>query len=405
MAKNLSKLWLREMMRLGKKQQSSQKKLVRLLTGSATTKRKAATSVTRKKPATPGAALTGNGPKASKAASSKKTGVPASSLPPCATPGKWLASYFASRSADPRRPLKRMQYWLYLPARHSHPASPLQWADVPPPARLPLVVMLHGCEQSATQFAQGTRMNRLAEQHGFAVLYPQQSLRSHAHRCWDWYERATQQGGGDVGTLAAITQKVIGQYGLDHCRTYLCGLSAGAAMAHIVALHYPQLFAAVGLHSGPVFGAGHSRMGAYAVMQGGSHASGPAMQQAMDQAKDQDGGFPGMPAILLHGRSDTVVRPVNQWQLAQQFKLLNGLHTEDALPPRLHAGSGSAGAAHAYQLQDYRRDKKLLLRICDIHHLEHAWSGGDCSLKYMDCARPDASAMLWDFFSKHQRLP
>lgn len=173
-------------------------------------------------------------------------------------------------------------------------------------------------------------------------------------------------------------------------------------MAHIMALTYPDLIAAVGLHSGPVFGAGHTRMGAYAVMQHGSaKASGNAIGEAFKKAS----AMPQMPAILIHGQADKVVRPVNQMQLAQQFIILNQLGPENAAPILLKpAGRGKKNPGHPYRLQDFVVGRKPLLRVCEISGLEHAWSGGDCSLQYVACNGPDASKMMWEFFARHRRL-
>jgi poly(hydroxyalkanoate) depolymerase family esterase len=261
--------------------------------------------------------------------------------------------------------------------------------------------MLHGCEQSAEQFARGTRMNALAEEKGFALAYPQQSLRGHPNRCWHWYERSTQDGGDDVRLIAGIIDKICAAYPIDRGRVYVAGLSAGAGMANILALRHPEKIAAVGLHSGPVFGAGHSRSGAYSVMQlGASHLAERAIHALMAQAER----FPVMPAILVQGREDRVVRRINQEQLEMQFRLINGLGADSAAPPVDKPGRASGRRpSHAYRIRDYRRARKVLLRVCDISQLEHAWSGGDCTLKYNACAGPDASRMMWDFFSRHRR--
>ena len=170
---------------------------------------------------------------------------------------------------------------LAVPAR---PASRRDRAG----AGLPLIVMLHGCDQTATLFAQGTRMNQLAEAAGYAVLYPQQAVSTHPHRCWKWYDRATQQGGGDVPMIVGIINKVIASYPIDRSRIYICGISAGAGMANIVALNHPELFAGLGLHSGPIFGAGHSTIGALAVMQ---HGAGMRVDGAIAEVLDRRPSF------------------------------------------------------------------------------------------------------------------
>jgi poly(hydroxyalkanoate) depolymerase family esterase len=367
MLKGLTRLWLRGFKQVSKAQKSQNRKLVRsLLVKPAAARRRRAKPVSKKAPA-----------------AKPDIGIAAARLP-----GKWLVSYHSSFS-DGALPARRMNYWLYLPA-------------VDAAAPLPLVVMLHGCEQTAAQFAQGTRFNRLAQEKGFAVLYPQQSLRGHPNRCWNWYEKATQEGGGDVKLIVGIIEKVVRKYALDRTRIYIAGLSAGASMANIVALNHPHLIAAVGMHSGTVFGAGHSRMGAYAVMQtGAGRLADTAINTVMDQLAD----FPPMPAILIHGQADSVVRPVNLAQSAQQFRKLNGLTEDGEKPPAFKAGGkpGGRNPAHAYKIHDHYAGKKLMLRVCDVIGLEHAWSGGDSTLRFNSSAGPDAGKLMWDFFKRHQR--
>ncbi|MRW89483.1 PHB depolymerase family esterase [Duganella sp. FT80W] len=274
-----------------------------------------------------------------------------------------------------------MNFWLYLPNQLTERAAS---------KGLPLLVMLHGCQQTATQFAQGTRMNLLAEQMGYAVLYPQQLVSSHAQRCWKWYERATQQGGGDVPTIIGIINKVLTQCAIDRSRIFVAGLSAGAGMANILALNHPRLFAAVGLHSGPVFGAGHNTLGALGVMQHG--AGGMRADLAVHEILQRQPQFPGMPAILVQGQNDDVVRPINQIQLTRQSLLLNHL----AGPPKITR-------KRHYSLHDYYDGRKLMLRVAQIDKLQHAWSGGDSTLAFNDHAGPNASKMLLEFFNRHRR--
>jgi poly(hydroxyalkanoate) depolymerase family esterase len=292
--------------------------------------------------------------------------------PPAVAPGKWLSGHAPNETGQ------RMSYWLYLPNNL-------------PEKGMPLVVMLHGCQQTATQFAQGTRMNLHAEKVGCAVLYPQQLVSSHPHRCWKWYERATQDGGGDVPTIVGIINKVLTHCDIDRSRIYAAGISAGAGMANILALNHPDLFAAVGLHSGPVFGAGHSTLGALSVMKSG--AVGLRADTAAHEILQRHPQFPGMPAILLQGESDNVVKSVNQIQLTRQSLLLNRL-------------SGPAKITHKgrYRLHDYYQGRKLMLRVAQVDKLEHAWSGGDPSLAFNDRSGPNASKMMLEFFARHRRV-
>ena len=324
------------------------------------------------------------------------TGAPAARAgkrsPLAALPGKWLASHYSALAEGGSLTGRRMSYWLYLPAK-----------EAPAGRALPLVVMLHGCEQTATEFAQGTRMNRLAEQKGYAVLYPQQLLSSNSHRCWKWFDKTTQGGAGGVKMIVGIIEQVAVKYAIDRSRIYICGISAGAGMADIVALHHPQLIAAVGLHSGPVYGGGHGAIGALNIMQ---HGAGGRAAAAIAEILAGNPAFPAMPTLLIQGAEDKVVRPVNQRQLLQQSLLLNRL-PDNSVPLLSSNPAGAASSrnpAHAYQLHDYYAGKKLLLRVAHIEQLGHAWSGGDAALSFNSKAGPDSSKMMLDFFARHQRV-
>ncbi|ATQ75729.1 PHB depolymerase esterase [Massilia violaceinigra] len=378
---------LRSLMRVGKKQQRSTARLLTALFAPPKPAPKA-----RAKPAPKLASTTAPRPAPKPRAASTAAPTPkpkpapraalAASLKDAPAPGKWLTARYAGQSGQV---LRTMSYWLYLPD------------GAAPPSGWPLIVMLHGCEQSATQFAQGTRMNQMAQKAGYAVLYPQQSLSAHPHRCWKWYDRATQQGGGDVPVIVGMLGQVLAAYGLDRSRVFICGMSAGAGMANIVALNHPELFAGLGLHSGPLYGAGHSTVGALGVMQ---HGNGARVDSAIAEVLERRPGFPSMPTILIQGDDDRVVRPVNQVHLRRQAMLINDLPA--ATPVRVaHKAGGRSGLPH--QLHDVYRGRKLILRVAQIAQLQHAWSGGDARLSFNSAAGPDASKMLVDFFGKHRR--
>jgi poly(hydroxyalkanoate) depolymerase family esterase len=324
---------------------------------------------------------------ASPRAATSRVAAPTPPTPPA--PGRWLASHHAV-AAGVGTAAQRMPYWLYLPNNVPDQAARLG---------LPLVVMLHGCQQTATQFAQGTRMNQWAEQMGYAVLYPQQSVSSHAQRCWKWYDRATQEGGGDVPVIVGMVNKVITEYPINRARIYIAGISAGAGMANIVALNHPRLFAAVGMHSGPVYGAGHSTMGALGVMR---HGGGVRADMAVREVLARQPQFPGMPTISIQGEGDSVVRPINQTQIARQSMALNGIGAV-AQPKVTLKSQGRGGRHNAHQIRDFYDGRKLLLRVAQIEQLEHAWSGGDEALAYNAKAGPDATRMMLDFFGRHHR--
>ena len=418
MRKSLGSLWLKSFKRISKVQQRQGKKLLQSLLGSpAPAKRKRVSTgsagtgavktilksigLLQSPPASRAAVRSAPVPKLrrapAKTAKTVKAGAagakPRKLARSAGEQGQWLRSFHLEPAIGAMTPPRRMDYWLFVPSR------PLAAQKTP----MPLVVMLHGCAQTATDFAQGTRMNALAQRKGFAVLYPQQLAAVDHNRCWHWHLRATQQGGGEVRWIVGAIHKVMKTQPIDATRVYVAGLSAGAALAQIVALRHPELVAAVGLHSAPVFGTADSRMGAFSAMQ---HGSSHSLAQAVDEmALSPD--FPGMPAILLQGEADKVVRSVNLMQLAQQFRLVNHID-EVAHPPVVHEHPErltGRSPRHAYQVLDYVKGRTSQLRVCRVKGLDHAWSGGDAQFRFNAAPGPDASLMLWNFFSMHRRVP
>ncbi len=318
--------------------------------------------------------------------------------------GCWAHAQYES-AASGAYPALTLDYGLYLPPGEA--AAPFS-----PPSGLgtrrttgsgpALVVMLHGCRQSGDAFARGTRMNVLADRHGFAVLYPDQTAKRHAHACWHWYDLGPMAGGGEARAISGLVTQVVETHGFDPTRIYLAGLSAGAGMATALAFRYPQQFAALATHSGPVYGAARSVTSALDVMRRG--APGDPLQAVPD-------GYPGMPALLLHGARDEVVDPVNLEQSRLQWLAANGMLGAGGdpreVPGDIHLAADSdcvtvteSGAA---QVQAYRRGGRSLVQTCLIPELGHAWSGGDDTVPYHAAIGPDASALAWSFFSVHSR--
>ncbi|MDO9358625.1 MAG: PHB depolymerase family esterase [Polaromonas sp.] len=385
MPKSLSSLWLKSIRRMGKAQQAQGRQLLKSLTPKPPPK----TAVKRALKLVTAPALR---PKAAGPAR------PVRSLarPPAARAvsglaGSWQKSWFTMPGASQYGTPRRMLYWLYLPAGASL-------------APRPLVVMLHGCQQTATDFATSTRMNELAERKGFAVLYPQQSASADSHRCWHWYTRATQEGEGDVRLIASMMAQVQAKHGLDASRTYVAGLSAGAGLANILALRYPQQVAALGLHSAPVFGVTDSPMSAYRVMQQGA---GPSYVAAASALHSSVSPFPGMPAIVIHGDSDSVVRKINMAQVMEQLGAVNSPAINSSAPVLRTYAARSSGRSprHAYKTATWYAGRKAQLVSCEIRSLGHAWSGGDASVEFSAPEGPDASLLMWTFFARHRRVP
>jgi poly(hydroxyalkanoate) depolymerase family esterase len=379
---------MRSLARAGKAQQSL---IARLFAAAAPKPVKAAKAAKAVKPAKVA--------KAAKAAAKPLT-IRKHTRPEVAVaPGKWLSAQFPRPLQPGQAAAHHLSYWLYLPERAPETVSQRGW---------PLVVMLHGCHQSATQFAQGSRMNLLAEGKGYAVLYPQQSISAQSQRCWRWYDRSHQQGGGETAMLAALIGNICEQHAIDRRRIYACGISAGAGMAAVLALNHPELVAAVGLHSGPVFGAAHSPATALQVMRHGAAAHADAAIGSLLQRRSSEAlpgmaaQLPPMPALMIQGDADHVVRPVNQDHLAAQWLRLNGLPA-DAAAKVLVKPAGRGGSRNAYEVRDYVVGRKVLLRVARIAGLGHEWSGGDPAQNFNAKAGPDASRMMLEFFGKHRR--
>jgi poly(hydroxyalkanoate) depolymerase family esterase len=255
---------------------------------------------------------------------------------------------------------------------------------------LPLVVMLHGCTQDPDDFAAGTRMNALAQEQGLFVLYPAQAPRSNAHKCWNWFVPADQQRGrGEPSLLAGMTRYIMETNPVDADRVWVAGLSAGGAMAAILAREYPDLFAAAGIHSGLPPGAARDVVSAFSAMKAGAAgATGGAAQ--------------GAPLIVFHGDADSTVNA------------LNGSHAVDAAlgaspaVPVRESGRARDGAGRAFTRTVYRsaaapEAAPSRAEHWVVHGAGHAWSGGDAAGSFTEGEGPDASREMLRFFAEHPR--
>ncbi len=276
-------------------------------------------------------------------------------------------------------------YKLYVPAR---------LGDAPP-----LVLMLHGCTQSADDFAAGTRMNQLAEEQGFLVAYPEQVASANPSKCWSWFNAPDQaRDSGEPSLIAGIARAVGERHGTDPARIFVAGLSAGAAMAVILGETYPELFAGVGAHSGLAFGCAHDIPSAMAAMKGGrSGLAGirnPVAAASVPRAKATQ----AVPTIVFHGDRDHTVQHGNGAQIVQQAASAHAMEVgKSALCIHNESGTSTGGRRYS-RAKHVDTHGHTQIEAWTVHGAGHAWSGGCASGTYTDGNGPDASAEMVRFF-------
>ena len=285
------------------------------------------------------------------------------------SPEQWLRSSYSHKG-------RQLAYRLYVP--------PTAEATGP----RPLIVMLHGCTQGADDFSAGTRMNALAREAGVLVLYPEQTQHANAQKCWNWFKTQHQQRGrGEPDLLASLTRHIMADHGVDASRVYIAGLSAGGAMADIMGRTYPDLFTALGVHSGLAAGAASDLPSALGAMRAGAPAgtaSGPAVR----------------PTIVFHGDADTTVHSANG---AAVVKAAHGAQqiTRAAQVTQGHAPNRQRFTQTVYTAAD----GSATIEHWQLHGTSHAWSGGSPAGSYTAPGGVDASAEMLRFFLSHQRAP
>jgi poly(hydroxyalkanoate) depolymerase family esterase len=336
-------------------------------------------------------------------------------------PIDWRSLYASNRAAIERaggpaaevptglRPSGRRDQWderTFTSAgrtRHALVHSP---AGVDPQTAVPLVCMLHGCTQSAATFAAATQMNEAADRHGFVAVYPQQERGDNQQCCWNWFLPEHQQrGAGEPASIVGIVRELMGTaapWTIDTRRVFLAGLSAGGAMAAILAATYPDVFAAVAVHSGLPYRSATSVNAAFAAMAGRGEATagdGRAVHAAMGVLARP------VPIMVVHGSADQRVAPVNADRVLKQSMEANRLAAPElcdfdlSRPTLTSRGQVDGGYAYARSQWTDRRGA-LMHELLKVDGLGHAWSGGAPGESYTDPRGPDATEAMWRFFAQ-----
>ncbi|WP_232727688.1 PHB depolymerase family esterase [Acidovorax sp. 69] len=273
---------------------------------------------------------------------------------------------------------------------------------------MPLVLMLHGCTQNPEDFATGTGMNAAAAPANALVLYPEQPHSANPNGCWNWFRPGDQhRGSGEPALLVAMVQDVMARHRVDAQRVYVAGLSAGGAMAALLGREYPDLFAAVGVHSGLQAGAAHNVMGALSAMKNGAK---PGAATAA-RASDAPVALPPPPIIVFHGDADTTVHVHNGEQLIDA--------TLAALPTAPGGAQSTVEAVHKGQSphgQGYTRTVysmaggapttnaspgQVVAEHWVLHGAGHAWAGGHAQGSHTDPRGVSATQEMLRFFGEH----
>jgi poly(hydroxyalkanoate) depolymerase family esterase len=299
------------------------------------------------------------------------------------------------------------QQYHYQDASGDHPYFVYTPTTYHPGTAVPLLVLLHGCTQTAADYATGTGMNQLAEQYGFLVLYPQQMRTSNRTLCWNWFQSSNQfRDRGEPAIIAHMVQAIkenTSHWTIDSSRVYVVGASAGAAMAVILGATYPDLFAAIGVHSGVEYQAVTNLLSGLKVLRRGGPdpvKQGRRAYEAMGNSKRV------MPTIVFQGTRDTIVPPINGDQVVQQWMQTNqlasqGLYVADFQHPTTTT-AGQVPGGYSYTVSTWKdHTGRDVQHYWKISGLGHAWSGGNPAVSYTDPLGPNASEAMYQFFMNH----
>jgi len=287
--------------------------------------------------------------------------------------------------------------WLLLPPERAYRLY------VPPHvangAPLPLVVMIHGCRETAETFERGTRMNAIADRAGFAVLYPDQAKFANIRRCWNWFEPNTAAGNGECAIILEMIVEANQHVTLDRARVYVAGMSSGGALAALLAYHHPDVFAAAAVHSGLPPMMPPSAAAAISAMENGVRVDPEALADSFWNTHE----VAPPPLIIVHGNADRTVTERNATGLMKVWEKLLETAPQASQLAREEREFDATESARAYSQIDLQREGRIVVRSLRIHGLAHAWSGGDAELPYNDAKGPDASVAIWKFFERQRR--
>jgi poly(hydroxyalkanoate) depolymerase family esterase len=270
----------------------------------------------------------------------------------------------------------------------------------------PVVVMLHGCTEDAESFAKGTRIEKWADKYQFIALFPEQSSSYNPYKCWNWVVPTNNSRAGEATAIIDMLNLVIKNYHGDNNRVFAAGMSAGAAMTNILGNCFPERFKALASHDGAQFYSSYIGLDYKDIINNGAAVPAAA---AADNASSCSDFIPGkpkkMPIIIFHGSTSKLMSPIHAFQIEEEMKdfndmLDNGLR-DDSYFLRSEKQVVPDSKTYGYTLyKTIDANNEVLIERYMINTIDHAWSGGVAGIPYNDPKGPDASALIFKFFSR-----
>jgi poly(hydroxyalkanoate) depolymerase family esterase len=288
----------------------------------------------------------------------------------------------------------QLDYLVYTPAQYQSGTA------------TPLLVLLHGCMQDPYILEAASGMRTLADANNFLLVYPQQNYLSSPHRCWNWYDKRNQhRGSGEPSLITGIVTQVQQEYSVDAERIYVAGISSGGAMTSVLASCYPDLFAAAAVHSGMAYESANSIFQAFiAPLQGNQVPPDIAGRDAY-QCSGTENAL--IPILVLHGTTDSIVVPINGEHTLEQFAQTNdfaddGNDNNSVRAEATNTTTGQVENGYTYTIEDFDYGSDRLMQRYTVDGLWHMWSGGTGVYPLSDPKGPNASEIIWDFFSAYR---